>query len=315
MATFIDIFIHLALPLSLLIWVRFNKAKNLVHWSLISVLALSYLVVVSCKFLGLGADKKLIFSIAGLYVVFFSWGLWKKRKLPLWVSPSGKFSQFAYPSWLFFLAIAVVYCGTMIFPEIFPRYYPKNDVVVLEFPLKNGDFTIYNGGGGYLLNHHNFVKPQHYALDIVQTISEGQTSIIPESKDITQYKIFGAPIHAPCDGVVVDTRNHILDREAQFMGTDTETTAGNYVLLYCQNVTVKMGHIKKGTVKVNVGDKVSTGQILGQVGNTGNTTEPHLHLQVMRGLVKNDKDSENAQGIPVLYNGKYFPIRFDVIKN
>ena len=73
-----------------------------------------------------------------------------------------------------------------------------------------------------------------------------------------------------------------------------------------------MVFFKKGSIKVEVGDIVTTNTILGQVGNTGNTSEPHLHIHVEKGGQPNT--ILNGKAVPFTIN-KQFLVRGDVLKS
>jgi murein DD-endopeptidase MepM/ murein hydrolase activator NlpD len=72
-----------------------------------------------------------------------------------------------------------------------------------------------------------------------------------------------------------------------------------------------LAHLKKGSIKVNVGDVVNTNTLIGQVGNTGNTSEPHLHLHVEKGGAKNT--ILNGKAVPFTINNQFL-VRGDIIK-
>ena len=55
--------------------------------------------------------------------------------------------------------------------------------------------------------------------------------------------------------------------------------AGNHVIIFCDGHSVHLAHMQAGTLAVDVGDEVVAGQFLGKVGNSGNTTQPHLAYQ------------------------------------
>ena len=63
---------------------------------------------------------------------------------------------------------------------------------------------------------------------------------------------------------------------------DRDQLAGNHVLLDCGGIEVLLAHLLQGTVAVQTGARVAAGDHLGEVGNSGNTTEPHLHLSAQR---------------------------------
>ncbi len=99
-------------------------------------------------------------------------------------------------------------------------------------------------------------------------------------KELDRYPIFGATVHSPCDGAVVaavDGRPDLIPPD-----TDREQLTGNHVVIACQGVSVLLAHFQNGSVGVQTGARVTNGQPLGRVGNSGNTSEPHLHLQAVR---------------------------------
>jgi murein DD-endopeptidase MepM/ murein hydrolase activator NlpD len=72
---------------------------------------------------------------------------------------------------------------------------------------------------------------------------------------------------------------------------------------------VQLAHLQPGSVAVSVGDRVSAGQLVGKVGNSGNTMWPHLHINAARGrhlLVRSDDRVLNAaQAVPFLIDGTF----------
>ncbi len=74
---------------------------------------------------------------------------------------------------------------------------------------------------------------------------------------------------------------------------------------------VLLAHFKKGSIKVNVGDLVDTNTLLGNVGNTGNTSEPHLHMHIEQGGTPST--ILNGKAVPFTINGKFL-VRGSIIK-
>ncbi|PSF08122.1 M23 family metallopeptidase [Marinobacter halophilus] len=60
--------------------------------------------------------------------------------------------------------------------------------------------------------------------------------------------------------------------------------AGNYVAINCGGVFAILAHLRQGSIAVATGDRITTGDLLGQMGNSGNSSEPHLHLHAQKGL-------------------------------
>jgi murein DD-endopeptidase MepM/ murein hydrolase activator NlpD len=87
---------------------------------------------------------------------------------------------------------------------------------------------------------------------------------------------------------------------------------GNTVLLHCaSDITVVLAHLKPHSVRVAAGDVVEVGRELGAVGNSGNTSEPHLHLHAVRGRVTDPALAiSDAEPVLLRVDGR-FPVRND----
>ncbi|MCP5100459.1 MAG: M23 family metallopeptidase [Chloroflexi bacterium] len=161
-------------------------------------------------------------------------------------------------------------------------YGTPDGAIELASPLRNGRFIILHGGTNRMINAHAKIHPQDYALDILQLNSFGnRASLFADPQDLTGYEIFGTPLYSPCNGTIVAAVDEFDDLTPPEM--DPEHLAGNHVLIACDGIEVLLAHMKKGSVAVQVGDAVTTETELGQVGNTGNTSEPHLHIHAERG--------------------------------
>ncbi len=179
----------------------------------------------------------------------------------------------------------------------------------LAFPLQGHAFVIGQGGASVAINYHHAYRPQAYALDILAMNSLGRrtTNLIPAANE--DYVIWDAQIVSPCDGEIVFARDGAADaRGAQ---SERATPAGNMVAISCKGVTVLLAHMRQGSVAVAAGDKVKTGDPLGRVGNSGNTTEPHLHIHAERGEFQGEKSAN--PGAPITFDGRFL-VRNDVVR-
>jgi hypothetical protein len=175
----------------------------------------------------------------------------------------------------------------------------------LSFPLRGGAYYVGQGGSSPLLNHHNTDRAQRFALDIDKLNPIGTRAAGLYPSDPSRYAIFGAEIRSPCAGQVIGTKDGQLDHRPS--GTDRENPAGNHAVVRCAGggVDVALAHMKEGSVAVKRGESVAEGELLGRVGNSGNTSEPHLHVHAVKtgsGLVL------DGEGVPVLFDGR-FPVR------
>ena len=126
---------------------------------------------------------------------------------------------------------------------------------------------------------------------------------------------FGRPILAPADGVVVAVHDGEPDHEARRsqlalvsyalgqagrLRQGVAAVAGNHVVVALRDsgVFAALVHLRRGSLRVTVGDAVATGQPLAECGNSGNSTQPHVHVQLMDSV-----DLTVARGVPVLFRG------------
>ncbi|MFC9707187.1 M23 family metallopeptidase [Paenibacillus sp. NPDC056933] len=148
-----------------------------------------------------------------------------------------------------------------------------------HFPLK-GEWYVFWGGNDVMSNYHYEHETQRYALDIVRT--KESFSFNGDAKVNASYYAFGEPLYAAADGTVVEIKNDIPDNTPGVM--NPEEPAGNYVIIdHGQDEYSITAHIKKGSVAVKKGDKVKQGDLIGELGNSGNSSEAHLHFQVSDG--------------------------------
>src|SRR5690606_461953 len=177
------------------------------------------------------------------------------------------------------------------------RSFPA-EAIGLQFPLSDGEYHIGQGGSSEMLNHHYPVQAQRYALDIVKTAGPGWRAEGLSPSQLDAYYIWGQPVLAPCTGEVVAVENGLPDMP--IAQTDSENLAGNFVGVACQGVTVVLAHLQAGSVSVAVGEPVTVGTPLGRVGNSGNTTEPHLHIHAVRGRIDAYEQAMfRGEGVPM----------------
>lgn len=197
----------------------------------------------------------------------------------------------------FIIAAPFIYMAILL---IVGRSYP-GEMAKLTFPLKNGTYYIASGGSNRVINNHIRQQPnsQQFALDINKLgygkrISRGILSV-----KNTDHFIFGERVYAPCSGKVIAVKNNVPDNTEASMDVGPEDGTGNYVELQCGDLFIFMPHLKEGSVKVLAGMEVDTTTVLGQVGNSGYSQEPHLHFQASR------KDSlDRFYGVPMQLDNK-----------
>lgn len=185
-------------------------------------------------------------------------------------------------------------------------------VVELTFPLKTGTYLVVNGGGNIKVNQHLMTidisiprfyayRGQSYGMDLVKLDKFGfrANGLLPPNP--RQYNIYGVTVFAPCAGQVIAAQDGLPDM--QVPQTDHQHMAGNHVLLRCNDADVLLGHFKPGSLKVMAGDAVAIGQAVGAVGNSGNTSEPHLHIHAQQRGTASEPFSGNP--LPMRFDGRF----------
>lgn len=154
-----------------------------------------------------------------------------------------------------------------------------------------GTWTVMHGGPTRAINSHHRSVEQRYAYDFEVRI-RGRRSRGLEHRN-EDFFCYGRPLLAPADGVVIFARDGVPDNKPGIRGTG----GGNGVILdHGAGERSALWHAIPGSIRVKVGQRVVAGQELGRVGNSGQSTHPHIHMH----LYFRDKDRNFA-----------IPARFD----
>jgi hypothetical protein len=173
------------------------------------------------------------------------------------------------------------------YPSPYLDYEPRTR---FELPFK-GEWLVFWGGRTLGENYHAASRAQRFAHDLVM-VRDGKTH--PDSSTaLASYYCYGQPILAPAPGVVVIAVDSLPD---QPIGSrDMVHPGGNHVVIDHGNREFSLlAHMQPHSLRVKVGQRVKRGQVLGLAGNSGNTSEPHLHVHLMNG-----PDMTSADGLPM----------------
>jgi peptidase M23-like protein len=129
---------------------------------------------------------------------------------------------------------------------------------------------------------------QRYAIDWVQYRLVNGTAVTwsgPEDHN-SSYFCYDAPIYSVADGTVVEATDGLAENTPHSgkyaVDINFVNAGGNHVVVDIgDNRYVFYAHMRPGSLKVKVGERVKAGQVLGHVGNSGSSTEPHLHMHVI----------------------------------
>jgi murein DD-endopeptidase MepM/ murein hydrolase activator NlpD len=136
---------------------------------------------------------------------------------------------------------------------------------------------------------------ERFAIDYVQLLPDGRLFNGDKTKR-ESYSSFGADIHAVSDGRVVAVVDGLPEQVPgkSPSGLPLEQYAGNHIVQDLGDGNYALyAHLKTGSIKVEVGDRLSSGQVIASLGNSGNTDGPHLHFHVM-----STPDPLRSNGLP-----------------
>jgi hypothetical protein len=193
--------------------------------------------------------------------------------------------------------------------------------IVIGPPLRGGDWIALNGPSN-TSGHRRALIPlggrpeiaQRFAIDWAKVGPSGQR-FDGDAKNNASYFAYGSDILSVADGVVTSIKDGIPQNvpgpTSRAVPITLETVGGNYVIVDLGGGHYAFyAHMQPGTLRVKVGDRVRRGQVLGLLGNSGNSTEPHLHFHI-----GNANAPLASEGLPYLidawdlYDGTWKPRR------
>lgn len=196
------------------------------------------------------------------------------------------------------VVIAVIALGVVL-SAVHPKA-PEHEPHVMAAPVR-GRWTALNTPGQQLPSHGSRFLGQYAAIDILQpTTAETPPKVQKAWRNSPpqEYPCFGAPVYAMAPGVVVGTLSRVRDHRARntwqgliYMMTlegmirsvaGRGAILGNHVIVAHDDGTAAVyAHLRMRSLRVELGQRVGAGEQLGEVGNTGNSSEPHLHVHLM----------------------------------
>jgi murein DD-endopeptidase MepM/ murein hydrolase activator NlpD len=157
----------------------------------------------------------------------------------------------------------------------------------------HGFWLTFWGGDNLLQNHHHGSTSQNYAFDFIKTDEQGKF-FKTDGADSQDYFAFGQDILTPAVGKIIEVVDGLRDNRPKDL--NSFNYLGNYIMIkHTNDVYSVLGHLKHGSTLVKVGDIVSLGQKLAACGNSGYTTDPHLHFHVQNSDVFAQMDADYQQ--------------------
>ncbi len=180
------------------------------------------------------------------------------------------------------------------------RSRPPGAAAPLVFPLRGGVYYVAHGGATRHVNYHLDYGAQRYAVDLTALRSPGVRAAGLYPGELERYAVFGRAVLSPCDGTVVATADGLPDLLPSRL--DRARPAGNHVVLRCADALVLLAHLQRGSIGAVPGQVVGGGEPLARVGNSGQTTEPHLHIHAVRA---SSGDPFRGEAVPIVFDGRF----------
>lgn len=207
---------------------------------------------------------------------------WRQRHLPATRDLAG------------FAALAMVVASLVAFRSYPSSHDSRPSRVEFRLPL-DGPVTVAWGGATPSVNYHAVMPDQRWAYDLLVTMDA--RTFRGDGARLDDYYAYGQPVRAPAAGVV----RAVHDGEPegpighwQFLGAH-----GNHVVVeVAPSEFLFIAHLQPGSILVAPGDRIEADQPIGRVGNSGNSSEPHVHLHL--------QDSATpflGEGIPMYFHG------------
>ena len=186
--------------------------------------------------------------------------------------------------------------------------YPRSDETFTQnsfiMPITD-EWFVFWGGKNEFLNYHYVYESQRYAYDLV--VMKEKRTYRENGMNNENYYAFSKEVVAPANGQVVKVVDGIKDNTPGDM--NESQPAGNYIVIkHSADEYSLVAHFKQNSIRIKEGETVQQGQIIGLCGNSGNSSEPHIHFQVM-----DSPDLHNCKSICIRFTDGSQPIQGDVV--
>lgn len=182
-----------------------------------------------------------------------------------------------------------------------------------------GQWLARNSPARRVPSHGSDLLGERYAIDFIgvdrgrRTAHTRDWRTLLATEPVERFFAYGRPILAPADGTVVEAHDGEIDHvgrrsqlalvpyalgQAARLRQGVGAIAGNYLIIALRDsgAFVALVHLRSGSIRMAAGEAVTQGQQVAACGNSGNSTQPHVHVQVM-----DSPDLSVARGVPVVF--------------
>lgn len=250
-----------------------SRLADVLRWIPVFIIAVTILALVAMLLAG-GMTKitawyllQLLPPLAGLITLIAMAVAWiRGRQFTSYIAITGAAAL-----------IALCPLAAWFIPVPYPASLEKTAPAATVRLPADGPLTTAWGGDSISTNYHVVSPDQRWAYDFVVA------PYFTNSSNLEDYGCYGIPVVAPVGGLVHDAHDGEPDAVPGAIPNNIATPKGNYVVIRLETGTyLLIAHLKPGSVAVKTGDMVSEGQPIGQCGNSGNTSEPHIHIHHQR---------------------------------
>lgn len=307
-------FTQLFIPHLGLFWIWQSPVQSRIEWLLKIIIVASYIAVIAIAgpWIYLPWISIVLYSGILLLAAWHSYRI-ETHSFPLLPVPKKK----ALVKLVCLIVTAAILMGH-IFYLIEGWIPPKGSSVSLSFPLRNGAYYILNGGVNRILNDHlapslqnlSEFRGQSYAIDILKPDDIAERGAMRVPQNLSDHQIYGEPVYSPCNGAVAMLENDLPD----LMTPDTHRThpIGNFIILDCDDIHVVLEHLQTGSITVVKGQWIEQGQRIADVGSSGDSAIPHLHIHAQHPGSINQPFSGDP--VPMFFSGRFL-VRNSVVNS
>jgi hypothetical protein len=277
-----------------------QRAWRVLRWAPLAIMLLTLGLIVMIMLQG-GIKK--VFAWYALQLILPALGLILLVPLVIYVIVRRRMSKpvlITGAALLLSLLPAVLLVIPVTYPASISSVTPSATVrLPADVPLK-----VFWGGDTRDVNQHVVVPDQRWAYDL------GVEPYLHGSTNLEDYGCYGVTVVAPISGEVVSAHDGEPDMTPGVISEDPDAILGNHVVIKMETGTyLVIAHLKLGSVVAEVGDRVEEGLPIGQCGNSGHTSEPHIHIHHQR-EDPNIFPVNFAEGLPLYFrdhNGEPMP--------